>query len=62
MPRYKPRLTTGIPGAAQRLGVDVKTVRRMIADGRLKAYRLNGDGLIRINVDDLEALLVPVTV
>jgi excisionase family DNA binding protein len=61
MERYKLRPTIGIPVAARRLGVDVSTVRRYIRQGLLPAYRIGGQGFIRVNVDDVEALLVPVT-
>jgi excisionase family DNA binding protein len=62
MPRYKPRVTITIPEAAIRLGVNPRTVRRWIESGKLPAYRLYGQGYVRINADDVEALLVPVTV
>jgi excisionase family DNA binding protein len=44
--------------AAQRIGVDTQTIRKYIAEGRLPAYRL-GDRVIRLNVEDVEALLIP---
>lgn len=53
------RLT--IKRAAQHLGVCDKTIRRKIADGQLKAYRIGG-GLrspIRVDRDSLLALEVP---
>jgi excisionase family DNA binding protein len=59
---YKPRVTITIPQAAQRLGVEPRTVRRYIASGKLPAYRIGGEGFIRINADDVERLLVPVSV
>lgn len=45
---------------AVRLGVNVRTVRRMIARGELKAYRY-GPRLIRIDPADLLAMREPVT-
>lgn len=48
----------GIPDAAAYLGVDHKTVRRLITSGELPAGRL-GKRLIKIKVSDLDALLVP---
>jgi excisionase family DNA binding protein len=64
MPRYKPPparpmpVRIGIPEAARRLGVDKRTVRAYIDQDRLPAYRL-GDKIIRVNLEDVEALLVP---
>ena len=46
--------------AAEFLGLSVSTVRRYIRDGRLPAYRVAGERLLRIRRDDLEALLRPV--
>lgn len=46
---------------ADRLRVGVKTVRRYIAAGRLKAYRLPANKL-RCRKTDVDALLVPVTI
>ncbi|MCG7597842.1 helix-turn-helix domain-containing protein [Mycobacterium sp. PSTR-4-N] len=48
----------GIPDAAAYLGVEHKTVRRLITSGELPAYRL-GKRLIKIKVADLDALLTP---
>ncbi|WP_418005951.1 helix-turn-helix domain-containing protein [Mycobacterium sp. PDNC021] len=39
-----------------------KTVRRMIADGRLKAYRIGGKNTIRVDRDSLLALMRPMSV
>ena len=44
--------------AAEMLGVTVRTVRSMIADGRLRGYRL-GDRVVRLRLDEIEAALVP---
>jgi excisionase family DNA binding protein len=44
---------------AQRYGVHPKTIRRMIARGELKAYRL-GSRSIRIDLDELDAMLRPI--
>lgn len=57
-PTFEHQLT--IPDAANRLGVNPATVRRMIARGELKAYRY-GPRLIRIDPADLLALREPVT-
>ena len=50
------RLT--IKQAAEYHGVSDKTIRRMIAGGRLKAYRL-GARMIRVDRDSLLALEKP---
>jgi excisionase family DNA binding protein len=41
--------------AAQWYGVSERTLRRRIAEGRLRAYRV-GPRSIRVSVEDLEAL------
>lgn len=46
--------------AAQQLGVSDRTVRRYIRDGRLPAFTLGGQRLIRIRAEDLATLFVPV--
>jgi excisionase family DNA binding protein len=48
-----------IADAAKEFGVCERTVRRRIADGTLPAYRV-GPRAIRIDVDDLGALLRPI--
>lgn len=47
--------------AAEYLGITDRTLRRMIAAGKLPAYRL-GPRLLRIDVADLDALMRPVPV
>ena len=49
-----------IKTAAKMHGVSTKFIRRRIADGSLKAYRLKGSRVIRIDVVDLDALKEPV--
>lgn len=49
-----------IARAAEMHQVSTKFIRRRIADGTLKAYRLKGSRLIRIDVADLNALKQPV--
>jgi excisionase family DNA binding protein len=46
--------------AAEFLGVSASTVRRYISDGRLLAYRLGNERLIRIKQQDLYELLSPI--
>jgi excisionase family DNA binding protein len=48
----------GITDAATEHGVCSKTIRRYIAIGLLPAYRV-GPKLIRVDTDDLAALLTP---
>lgn len=45
--------------AAQRCGVSVDTVRRRIASGRLPGRRF-GARLIRVRLEDVENLLLPI--
>jgi excisionase family DNA binding protein len=61
VPMHSTRWIT-INAAAEYLGVSVRTVRRPISSGELPAYRIGGGRgrLLRINVADIEALLVPV--
>jgi excisionase family DNA binding protein len=50
---------TTIKQAAAFHGVDQKTIRRWIAEGRLKAHRV-GPRLIRVDRDSLLALARPI--
>jgi excisionase family DNA binding protein len=52
----KPGAFISLSGAAEMLGLSVKTVRRRIADGELPAFR-TGHRIIRIRVSDLETML-----
>lgn len=45
--------------AAERLKVNPRTIRRRIADGTLRAYRL-GPRQLRVDVADVDALAVAV--
>lgn len=44
--------------AAAYLGVSPRTVRQMIADGRLRAYR-SGTRLVRLRVEEIDAAMKP---
>ena len=44
--------------AAARTGVSVRTLRRRIAAGQLRAYR-SGPRIIRLDPKDVDGLLVP---
>jgi excisionase family DNA binding protein len=53
------RKAVDISNAAAYLGVSHKTIRRLIAAGKLPAFRVGG-GPIRILASDVEGLKVPV--
>ncbi len=42
--------------AADRLGVNPKTIRRMISAGHLTAYRV-GNKLVRLDLNDVDGML-----
>ena len=44
--------------AAEYLGVTPRTIRQMIADGRLTGYR-SGTRLVRVDLNELDAAMVP---
>jgi excisionase family DNA binding protein len=44
--------------AAEYLGVTDRTVRAMIADGRLTGYR-SGTRLVRVDLDEVDAAMKP---
>ena len=47
-----------ITEAAEYLGVTERTVRQMIADGRLVGYRM-GNRFIRLDLDEIDAAMQP---
>ncbi len=49
-----------IAEAAEYLGVNVRSIRNMMIDGRLKAYKL-GPRIVRIRLSDIDAALEPYT-
>jgi excisionase family DNA binding protein len=51
-PRWSP-----IEGAATYMNVNPMTIRRMIRQGKLKAYRGAGERLTRIDLNELDALV-----
>jgi excisionase family DNA binding protein len=57
--RTTPRRPATIERAAEHYGVNERTIRRWIASGRLRAYRV-GPKLIRVDLDDLDLLARPV--
>ena len=56
--RRHPELVN-LQDAADRAGVSTRTIRRWIADGRLVAYRV-GPKVIRVDLDQLEAVFKPI--
>jgi excisionase family DNA binding protein len=52
------RAYVSIAYAAQYLGVTTRTIRQMIADGRLQGYR-SGTRLIRLDRNEIDAAMVP---
>jgi excisionase family DNA binding protein len=44
--------------AAEYLGVTDRTIRQMIADGRLTGYR-NGNRLVRVDLNEIDAAMQP---
>lgn len=53
------RRLESINGAAEYAQVNYRTIRRYIAAGRLTGYRM-GPRLIRVDLDELDALLRPI--
>ncbi len=53
------RTYESITQAAERTGVSPRTLRRRIADGSLRAYRL-GPRIIRLDATEVDQLMVPV--
>jgi excisionase family DNA binding protein len=51
-----PSRDPGIRDTATELGLSIDTVRRYIATGRLRAYRV-GPRLLRVRREDIDALL-----
>ena len=45
--------------AADYLGIDPKTLRRMVAKGQVTGYRI-GPRLIRFDLEELDALMRPI--
>jgi excisionase family DNA binding protein len=48
-----------IADAATYLGLTTRTVRQMIADGRLRGYR-SGSRIVRLRVDEIDADMQPI--
>jgi excisionase family DNA binding protein len=56
-----PRPYLTIRETATLLALSKRTIHRYIAEGKLKAYRVAGEKVIRIKWEDVEALLIPVS-
>lgn len=60
MDKNKSRLRLdSLTNAADFAGVSTKTIRRWISDGRITGYRM-GPRLIRVDLDELAAMLQPI--
>ncbi|OBK12591.1 helix-turn-helix domain-containing protein [Mycobacterium asiaticum] len=54
-----PKRLESLSAAAEYANVHPRTIRRYIASGRIKAYRV-GPRLIKVDLDELEASFQPV--
>lgn len=52
------RRYASIPDVAEYLGVTTRTIRQMIADGRLRGYR-SGTRLVRLDMNEVDAAMRP---
>lgn len=52
------RRYVSIADAAEYLNVTARTIRQMIADGRLTGYR-NGNRLVRVDLNEVDASMKP---
>ena len=57
-PMPERRAFVSIADAANYLGVTTRTIRQMIADGRLRGYR-SGSRLVRLRLDEIDAAMQP---
>jgi excisionase family DNA binding protein len=51
-------VSLAIPDAARRHGLSLNTVRYAISRGLLPAYRIPGTRVVRVRIDELDALFV----
>jgi excisionase family DNA binding protein len=49
-----------VEAAAAHLSISPRSVRRYIAEGTLRGYRIAGRRLVRVNQDDVDALIAPI--
>lgn len=52
------RRYVSVPDAAEYLGVHTRTIRQMIADGRLTGYR-SGSRLVRVDLNEIDDAMKP---
>lgn len=52
------RTYESVAQAAERTGISVRTLRRRIATGQLRAYR-NGARIVRVDPHDVDSLMKP---
>ena len=52
------RRYVSVNDAAEYIGVTDRTIRQMVSDGRLTAYR-NGAKLVRLDLNEIDAAMVP---
>jgi excisionase family DNA binding protein len=57
--KTRPQRLTSVENAAHYADVGTRTIRRWIANGRLRAYRV-GPRLVKIDLDDVDKLAVPI--
>jgi excisionase family DNA binding protein len=57
-PAYRRWLTQA--EAAEHLGVTDRTIRNYIARGVLKGYRVHGSRLVRVDAQEVDAMLRPI--
>jgi excisionase family DNA binding protein len=53
------RRWASIPDTAAYLGIGVRTVREMIRDGRITAYRGLGNRVIRVDLNEVDTAMAP---
>ena len=58
MQNHTRRRYVSIAEAAEYLGVTTRTIRQMIADGRLTGYR-SGTRLVRLDINEVDAAMTP---
>lgn len=54
------RRLVSLEKAAEYLGVAPLTIRRRIADGTIRGYRVDGTRAVRVDLTDVDAMLRPI--
>jgi excisionase family DNA binding protein len=49
-----------LPAAPAYTGLSLRTLRRLIERGELRAYKVVGTRAVMVDTDDLDSLMVPV--